>query len=105
MKIRIAIILTGMLLIPTLLETNSAIFSEQNNINHINYKYESENFSVLQTNKEGSSCNVDGCGFSRNKTGCSITCSETQTAKCSCNCIKTTTFGTCLELKESCKCE
>jgi hypothetical protein len=97
--------IAGILFISSLSGINLKNRVGQGSITHYQYNSEGSILRLTVSEKEASSCEVDACGFTQSKTSCSITCTKPQIAKCDCNCIKTTTFGTCLELRESCKCE
>lgn len=105
MRFKFILFLSVTLFITSLVGINSKNILKQNNINHYQNHLEESIFRLTVNEKGATSCEVESCGFTKYKTGCRISCAGTQTAKCDCNCIKTTTFGTCLELQESCKCE
>jgi hypothetical protein len=96
--------LIGLLFILCIGGINSKNTSETN-INHYQLNSNGETVKLTVAEKGATSCEVVGCGFMRNKTSCNISCNGSQSAICGCNCVKITTFGTCLELRESCKCE
>lgn len=105
MRVKSIFFLSVTLFITSLVVINSKNIQRQNNINHYQNHSEENTVRLVVNEKGTTSCEVESCGFTQFKTSCAITCNGAQTAKCSCNCIKTTTFGTCLELRESCKCE